>query len=79
MPRWGAVRGPRRPAWIPVRLGVSVAWSTDFLRLTYVRWNTLMVVALGLLLLAMTAFALWMPSRAGRIGVLVAAAGLWGC
>ena len=68
-------------AWIPVRLGVSVAWSTEFLRLTYVRWNSLMVVPLVLMLIAMVALALAGArggTRATRIGGWVAAAGLVG-
>jgi len=65
-------------AWIPVRLGVSVAFSTEFLRLTYVRWNSLMVIPLGLMLVAMVALALRAPTRTGRIGAWVAAAGLVG-
>ena len=68
-------------AWIPVRLGVSVAWSADFLRLTYVRWNSLMVMPLVLMLIAMVALAA-AGSRGGtgetRIGGWVAAAGLVG-
>ena len=42
MPRWAsaaAILGGL--AWIPVRLGVSVGYSTEFLRLTYVEWNKL--------------------------------------
>lgn len=79
MPWWSAAAAVLGGlAWIPVRLGVSVAWSTDFLRFTYVRWNMLMVVPLGLLLLAMLALAPRMPSGAGRVGAWVAAAGLVG-
>lgn len=63
-------------AWIPIRLGVSVAWSTDFLRLTYVRWNSLMVIPLILLLVAMVALAFASDRRAARIGGWVAASGL---
>lgn len=77
--RWAAVAAVLGGlAWIPVRLGVSVAWSTEFLRFTYVRWNSLMVIPLGLLLLAMVGLARQAPSRRGRIGAWVAAAGLVG-
>jgi hypothetical protein len=69
-------------AWIPVRLGVSVAWSTEFLRLSYVRWNMLMVVPLGLLLIGMAAVALAVSRRGGtrgaEIGAWVAVAGMVG-
>lgn len=81
IPRWAsaaAVLGGL--AWIPVRLGVSVAFSTDFLRLSYVQWNMLMVVPLVLLLVAMATVALAprLRSRPGRIGAWVAVAGLLG-
>ena len=79
MPRWAsaaAVLGGL--AWIPVRLGVSVAFSTDFLRLSYVQWNMLMVVPLVLLLVATVAVASRLRSRPGSIGAWVAVAGLLG-
>jgi hypothetical protein len=82
LPRWAcAVAVLGGIAWIPVRLGVSVAWSTEFLRFTYVRWNSLMVVPLVLMLVAMVALAAAAAraeSRAMRIGGWVAAAGLIG-
>jgi hypothetical protein len=79
MPGWAAAAAIIGGlAWIPVRLGVSVAFSTEFLRLTYVRWNMLMVVPLVLLLVATAALASRVRSRPGRIGAWVAAAGLAG-
>lgn len=79
MPRWAGVAAVLGGlAWIPVRLGVSVAFSTEFLRLTYVQWNMLMVVPLSLLLIAMVGLASRAPTRPGRIGAWVAVAGLVG-
>ena len=79
LPRWAsaaAVVGG--VAWIPIRLGVSVAFLTEFMRLTYVEWNKLMVVPLGLLLIATAALAMRVPSPAGRVGAWLAVAGLVG-
>jgi hypothetical protein len=65
-------------AWIPMRLGVSVAFSTEFLRLDYVTWNKLMVVPLALMIAAGVALATSVGSRAARIGAAMAVAGLIG-
>jgi hypothetical protein len=65
-------------AWIPVRLGVSVAFSTDFLRLSYVTWNLLMVVPLALMLVAAVGLRREAESRGARVGAGLAAAGLVG-
>lgn len=57
-------------AWIPVRLGVSVAYSAPFLELDYVTWNKLMAVPLVLMMVATLGLV---PRRCAR-GTKVAAA-----
>lgn len=79
LPAWAALAAIGGGlAWIPVRLGVSVAFSTEFLTLDYVTWNKLMVVPLALLIAAAVALAMRVESRGARIGAAVAAAGLIG-
>jgi hypothetical protein len=79
LPWWaslGAVVGGL--AWIPVRLGVSVSFSTELLRLTYVEWNKLMVVPLALMAAAGMGLLMRAPTRAARVGAATAVAGLIG-
>jgi hypothetical protein len=64
--------------WIPIRIAISVTFSRPLLDLTYVEWNKLMVVPLGLLLVAMIGVAGLAASRAARVGAWVAVTGLVG-
>lgn len=66
-------------AWIPIRIAISVTFSRPLLDLSYVEWNRLMVIPLGLQLLAVVGGLLAMAQTRGeRLGALVAAAGLVG-
>ena len=79
LPWWaslGAILGGL--AWVPIRLGVSVSFSTELLRLTYVQWNKLMIVPLALMAAAATGLLLRAPTRAARVGAAIAVVGLLG-
>jgi hypothetical protein len=66
-------------AWIPIRIAISVTFSEPFLDLSYVEWNRLMVISLGLQLVALLGGLLTVArTHAGRIGVRIAAAGMIG-
>lgn len=66
-------------AWNPIRLAISVNFSQPLLALSYVEWNRLMVIPLGLQLVAMLGGVLAVArTPAGRIGVAIGAAGLIG-
>ena len=66
-------------AWIPIRLAISETFSQPLLDLTYVEWNRLMVIPLGLQLLAVAGGLLDLAhTRGERLGARVAAAGLVG-
>lgn len=58
----GAVLGG--VAWIPVRIGVSVSYSSTFMALDYLAWNRLMIVPLGLMLVAVLGLLGSGPTRA---------------
>ena len=66
-------------AWIPIRLAISVTFSRPLLDLSYVEWNRLMVIPLGLQLLAVAGGLLAMArTRGERLGAGIAGAGLVG-
>lgn len=65
-------------AWIPIRIAISVTFSRPLLDLTYVEWNRLMVIPLGLQLVATAGLVAIAATRGGLIGAVIAAAGLVG-
>ena len=66
-------------AWIPIRLAISVTFAQPLLDLSYVEWNRLMVIPLGLqLVTALGGLLAIARTHAGRIGAAIAAAGLVG-
>lgn len=64
--------------WIPVRLGVSVAYSTPFLELDYVTWNKLMAVPLVLMIVATLGLVPRRCARGTRLAAAVVLLGLAG-
>lgn len=64
--------------WIPVRLGVSVAYSTPFLELDYVTWNKLMALPLVLMMAATLGLVPRRSTPAARISAAVVLLGLVG-
>lgn len=65
-------------AWIPVRLGVSVAYSAPFLELDYVTWNKLMAVPLVLMMVATLGLVPRRCARGLRLAAAVVLLGLVG-